>query len=223
MDKIILKAENRELQGRKAGQLRRRGILPGNVFGRDVKSQSIQIDVKEFKKVFEKAGETNIVEVELAKTVRPVLIHNVQVDPVSNEMLHVDFLQVDLKKKVTAEVPVEVVGISPAEKQSLGTVVQYIYEIGVETLPTEIPDKFEIDISLLTDVDQMVQVKDLKVDTAKVKIEQDPEAIIVKVEPPKEEKEEVAPVSTEAEEGAAEAGIAKDGKGEDGNEEASVG
>lgn len=195
MNEIKLKAEKRELEGRKVKKLRRDGLLPANIFGRGVKSQSIQVNLKEFGQVFQKAGETNLVEVGLGKETRPVLIHNVQLDPITDQVLHVDFLQVDLKKKVTAEVPVELVGVSPAEKQSLGTVVQYVNEIKVEALPTEIPDKFEIDISVLSEVDQMVQIKDLKIDASKVKIEGDPEQLVVKVEPPKAEKEEVAPVA----------------------------
>jgi large subunit ribosomal protein L25 len=199
MDKIELKAEKREISGRKVKKLRSQGLVPANIFGSDVKSLSIQVSQKEFDKVYKKAGETNLVEIVIGKETRPVLIHNVQNDPVSDLMLHVDFLQVNLNKKVSAEVPVELVGESPAEKQAIGTVVQYVDKIEVEALPTEIPDKFEVDLINLAEVDQMFQVKDIKVDANKVKIELDPETIIAKVEPPKEEKEEVAPMVTEGE------------------------
>lgn len=202
MEKITLKVQKRSIQGRKVNGLRNKGILPANVFGRDVASEAIQVDLKEFKTILSKAGETNIVELTLEKGTKPVLINNVQYNPITDDILHVDFLQVDLKKKVSADVPVELVGVSPAEKQSVGTVVQYVNEIKVETLPSEIPDKFEIDISNLSEVDQMIQIKDLKIDVNKIKIEEDPDSIIVKVEPPKEEKEEVSvPVVSEAIEG----------------------
>jgi len=212
MDKITIKAENRELQGRKVKKLRNEGLVPANIFGRDVKSVAVQVDQKDLTKVFAKAGETNIVEVELGKETRPVLIHNIQYHPVEGQILHVDFLQVDLKKKVKAEVPVELIGESPAEKQALGTVVQYVDEIEVEALPTEIPDKFEVDISILAEVDQMIQVKDIKVDVSKVEIKADIESLVAKVEPPKEEKEEIPATPVESEEGYNEGG-ATEGEG----------
>ena len=206
MDKVILKAEQRKLSGRKTKALRRSGIIPGNVYGKKVKSVSLQVDLSEFKKVFAKTGETNLVELQLGKEVKPVLIHNIQIDPVSDALLHIDFLQVDLKEKVTAQIPLELVGESPAEKQGLGTVVLYLNELEVEALPADLPDKFEIDATALTEVDQAVAVKDLKVDVTKVEVKAEPDEILAKVEPPRAE-EEILPPATEVEEGAAEATI----------------
>ena len=111
-----LKAEKRKVEGRKVKTLRREGILPANVYGKDVKSLSIQVSLKEFSKVFKEAGETGLVEIEIGKEKRPVLVNNIQYDPVTDLPLHVDFHQVDLKKKTTASVPIEFVGDAPAEK-----------------------------------------------------------------------------------------------------------
>lgn len=99
MDKKVLKAEKRSLTGRKVKSLRNEGKLPANVFGRNVKSISIQVDGKDFEKTFREVGETGLVELTLGKEKRPVLVHNVQSDPVTDTLLHVDFLQVDLKQK----------------------------------------------------------------------------------------------------------------------------
>jgi large subunit ribosomal protein L25 len=203
MEKITLKSEPRELFGRKVLRLRKMGIIPANVYGRNVKSQSLQIVLKDFQTVFAKAGETGLVELDLEKEKLPVLVHDIQYEPVSHDILHIDFLQVDLKQKVTAQVPVEFVGESPAEKQGLGTVVQYIDEIEVEALPAELPDKFEVDISVLSEVGQAIYIKDIKHDS-KVEVKENSDEIVAKVEPPKEEKEEVKPVSVEAEAVAAE-------------------
>ncbi|OGM09796.1 hypothetical protein A2W13_01280 [Candidatus Woesebacteria bacterium RBG_16_36_11] len=196
MVNLILKAEKREITGRKVKRMRKEGILPGNIYGKNIKSVSLMVKEKDFEDMFKKVGETSLLQIELGKEKRPVLVHNVQMDPLSDKPIHVDFLQVDLKEKVTAEVPVELVGESPAEKQGLGTVVQYIQEIEVEALPTDLPDKFEVDISNLIEVDNAVFVKDLKVDKKKIEIKNDMEVILVKVEAIKEEVEEVpvAPV-----------------------------
>lgn len=198
MDKIILKAEKREITGRKVKKLRREGILPGNIYGKKVKSIGIQIAMRDFQEVFGKAGQTGLVELHVDHEKRPVLIHNLQADPVTDKPIHADFLQVDLKEKVNATVPVELTGESPAEKGGLGTVVLQLSEIDVEALPGDLPDKFVVDISKLTEVDQAVFVKDLSYNRKKIEVKVDKEQIIVKVEPPqKEEKVPPAPTAEE--------------------------
>lgn len=200
MNKITLKIEKRKLTGRKVKRLRLEGIVPANVYGKKVKSEAVQVDSKEFAKVFEKAGETGIVELVEGKTVRPVLIHDVQIHAVSGEPLHVDFMQVDLKVKVTATVQVVMEGESPAEKSGIGTVVQQLQEIEVEALPADLPEKFVVDATKLAEVDQAVLVKDLDYDKSKVEIKTDLEGIVAKVEPPQKE-EVIAPPVEEAAEG----------------------
>ena len=187
MEKIVLKAKIRKDIGRKVKLLRKEGILPANIYGKKIKSESIQIDLKEFLNIYKVVGDTKLFYI----NERPVLVTNIQKDPVSDSLLHIDFHQVDLKEKVEAKVPVELIGESPAEKQSIGTVVQYLNEIEVEALPTDLPDKFEIDISKLSEVDQMVHVKDLSFDKSKIEVKTDLEEILVKVEPP--QKEEIIP------------------------------
>jgi large subunit ribosomal protein L25 len=174
------------------------GILPGNVFGNKIKSTSIQFKAEDFGKVYKEVGETGLLNIQIdgEKEERPVLVVNLQKEPVSDSFLHVDFHQVDLKVKVEARVPVELTGESPAEKQGIGTVVLYINEIEVEALPMDLPEKFVVDVTTLTEVDQAMHVKDLKIDKTKVEVKTDIESVLVKVEPP--QKEEVivpAPVA----------------------------
>ncbi len=195
MTKISLKADKRTVFGRKVKALRRDGLIPANVFGKKIDSLALTINTKEFHEVFDKAGETQIIDLDG----RPVLVSNITSDPVSGDFLHVDFRQVDLTEKITANVPVEIIGESPAEKQGLGTVVQQISEIEVEALPADLPEKIEIDAALLIEVDQAIFVKDLKIDK-KVAVKTELESIVVKVEPPtKEEVVEVAATPVEGE------------------------
>ncbi len=201
MQKLNLKSEHRELVGRKVKSLRSKGIVPANVYGNDIKSESLQLDRKQFEEIYKQAGETGLVELEVGKETKPVLIHEVQRHSVSGDILHVDFLQVDLKQKITANIPVEITGESPAEKSGLGTVVKQINEIEVEALPADLIEKFEIDASLLTEVDQAIKVSDLKYDKSKIEVKADMEAIVVKVEPPQKEEVIAAPVAVEGAEG----------------------
>jgi large subunit ribosomal protein L25 len=199
MQKEELKADLRKLKGRKIKNLRLEGILPANISGKKIKSEAVQVNLKDFKKTFSKIGETGLLELKLGNEVRHVLIHNIQKNPVSNEYVHADFLQVDLKEKVEAEVPVELSGESPAEKQGIGTVVQYLNEIKVEALPTDLPEKFVVDVSTLAEIDQAVFIKDLIVDRAKVDVKDGAEEIVVKVEPPQKIEEVAPPAPVEGE------------------------
>ncbi len=192
MDKKILKAEERKISGRKVKTLRTQGLLPGNVYGKKIKSLAVQVNKKEFEKVYKEVGETGLITLQVNKEELPVLVNNVQAHPVTDEPIHIDFRQVDLKIKVTAKVPVEVTGESPAEKQGIGTVVQYLKEVEIEALPADLLEKFEVDTSALAEVDQAIYVKDLKVDKSKIEIKTGGEEIVVKVEPP--QKEEVVEV-----------------------------
>lgn len=192
-EKLKLKAEKRKVAGRKVRKLRREGILPANIYGKKVKSQAVKLDLRTFLPVYQEAGETGIVNLTLkgeTKT-RPVLIHNVQLDPVTDQPLHADFYQVDLKKKVATEVPIELVGESPAVKEKVGILIQPLTEVEVEALPTELPDKFEVDITGLKKVGDAVIVGDIKVPKG-VKVLTGGKQILAKIEPPAKE-EEVAP------------------------------
>ena len=192
MKKLSLKAEKRKVFGRKVKNLRKQDLLPGNIFGREFKSLAVQAELKEFEKIFKEAGETRIIEIQVDKKKAPVLISNIQKDPVTDDYVHVDFMKVDLKKKVTAKIPVELVGESPAEKKGVGVVVSQLDEIEVESLPTDLPEKFEIDISKLEQVDQAIYIKDIKIEKDKIEIKENEDKIIVKIEPPSKEEEPIA-------------------------------
>lgn len=195
MDKKILKAEQRKLSGRKVKTIRTQGLIPGNIYGKKIKSEAVQVDKKEFETLYKEVGETGLITLQVGSEDHPVLVNNVQKHPISDEPIHIDFRQVDLKTKVTAAVPVEVTGESPAEKQAIGTVVQYLKEVEIEALPTDLLEKFEVDTSGLAEVDQAIYVKDLKFDKSKVEIKTGGDEIVVKVEPPQKEEVIEVPVA----------------------------
>jgi len=203
-DKILLNAQKRTILGRKVKKLRAEGILPANIYGKDIKSLAVQVDLKDFNTVFKTAGETNIVYLSIEKQKgkeKPILIHNVQVDPVSDELLHVDFHQVDLTKKVTADIPLEIKGEAPAVEKG-GVLVQLMDEVEVEALPTDLPDKIEVDVSKLAEIGDTIVLKDLKIDTKKVKLtEENLKTVVAQIEEPTKEKEEEKKPEAEVKEG----------------------
>lgn len=218
---LEIKAQKRKLTGRKVKTLRREGTLPANIYGKKVSSLAIQVPIEDFLKVFKQAGETGIVELKLNGEIRPALIHNVQFDPITDTPIHADFLQVNLAEKVSATVPIEIIGDSPAEKAGEGILVQQMNEIEVEALPRDLPEKFMVDVSGLSKIDDVILVNDLPVDKSKVTLKSPTEQIVVKVEPPAKE-EEVAPPPAEgvvpAEEAPAVEGEVPASEGEEGSQ-----
>lgn len=196
-----LSAEKRTLLGRKVKSLRREGILPANVFGKDVKSQAIKLPANEFIAVYKETGETGIIEISIKgeTKVRPVLVSNVAVNPATDAFLHVDFRQVDLKAKITAEVPIELISESLAVKDRIGILIQPLSAVEVEALPTDFPESLELDISSLKEIDDSLSVSDLKI-PEKIKILTSDEEILVKINPLAEEEKAPEPEVVEGEE-----------------------
>jgi large subunit ribosomal protein L25 len=190
---IKLKAKKRNLKETKAKKLRREGILPANIYGKNIKSESIMIPLTDFNKAFKKAGETSLIEIELGKDKRTVLISDIQTDPVTDIPLHADFKQVNLKEKVTATVPVELTGEAPAEVKGVGTLVQQVSELEVEAFPLDLPEKLIGDVSKLEEVESRILLSDLKYDHGKVGVEAADDLIIAIIQPPQKEEEVVVP------------------------------
>lgn len=194
--KTQLQATIRTVLGRRVSTLRRESKIPGNIYSKHKDSVAVTVDKKEFLKLYSTAGETTLVEVQIdgEKAKRPVLIRETQRHPVSGNIVHVDFQQVDLSQKVTANIPVETVGESEAVKAG-GVLVITHNEIEVEALPTDLPEGFQIDISKLNEVGDTITVADLQFDTKKVSISLEPEEVLATIQAQEEEK--VEEVTTE--------------------------
>lgn len=171
MKKHSLIAPKRDVLGRKVKKLRRAGQIPATVYGKKVTSFSVTVPADRFAKTYSEAGETGLVEllIEGKKGAtglpagRQVLIHHVQKDPVTGAFLHVEFHQVDLKEKVHANIPLVIVGASPAVSEKKGVLLTILDEVEVEALPMELIDKIEVHVGDLMEVDQEVRIGDLKV------------------------------------------------------------
>jgi large subunit ribosomal protein L25 len=189
MSTFELSANTRTIFGRKTKQLRNKGVVPANIFGKKIKSVPIELDKAILVDVMRKAGETGLINLTIKgeEKARPVLIAGYAQNPVSDELLHVDFHEVDLKQKTTAAVPVHTVGESPAVEAG-NILVLLRNEIEVEALPTDLPDAIEVDITGLVEVGDTVHAKDLKVDRSKVELDiEDEEPVVTIQEPAKEE------------------------------------
>lgn len=183
-----LKAQSREDVGKKLKSLRQKGIIPAVVYGSGHKPISIQVDYKEFGKIFEQAGESTLIKLRVGNEVKNVLIHDIAKDPVSGRFIHVDFYHVRMDKAIKAEVPLIFTGEAPAVKALEGVLIKNITEVEVEALPKDLPHEIKIDISGLDSFDKHIRAKDLILPSG-VKIDLDPDEVIVSVMPPRAEEE----------------------------------
>jgi len=197
IQKIAVRA--RDITGKKVKRLRRDGVLPGVVFGLHKDSANVQVDLREFEKGYRRWGNTTLVTLEgLTDGEQPALIHDVTRSTLNGQLLHVDFLRVSLTEKVHADVPIHFVGESPAVKGG-AVLVHAKSEVGVEAFPQDIPHAIEVDISGLLEIDDSIYVRDLKVDTTKVEIQDDGDDLLVRVVPVRIEEEAPAPAAAAAE------------------------
>ncbi len=199
-----LKVEKRKVLGKQVKKLRRDGIIPANVYGKNIKSESVQVNASELEKVYKETGETGLVDLEFAGKSIPVLIHNVQKN-FRGKVLHTDFFQVNLKEKVKAMVPLEIVGEPKAVIDKIGLLMNILSDVEVEALPEELPEKIDVNVAHLANIDDQITVADLKA-PAGVEVLTDASQVVSKIG-------ELV-TKEAAEEAAAEAAAAEAAKGE---------
>lgn len=199
MQKHSLSVEARKVFGKKIKKLRKEGILPGNIYGKDFKSTAIQMATEAFLSTLSTAGHSGIVELQLGNETIPTLIHEVTYNHITRAPLHADFYKVNLKEKVKATVPVELVGEPKAVTEKLGLLMQTLHEVEVEALPTELPEKIELDVVHLAQVGDGLKVSDMKV-SADVTILADNEQEVARIAElvSKEAEEQAAAEAAEA-------------------------
>ena len=163
MDTLELAVDVREALGKKARFLRREVITPANIYGRNLDSVALQLHSADLVQALSQAGRNAVLAVKVngEKKPRPAVIRNVQRHPVTDRIVHVDFLQVDITRAITSDVPVLLIGESPLPKTST-VISQTLSSIQVSGLPMDIPSSVEADVSVLVEVDQSILVSDLQ-------------------------------------------------------------
>jgi len=193
-------AKIRETGEKNNSELREKGLLPAVLYGPKTESRAIAVDIKELQKAYKEAGESSLITLKLDKKEYPVLIHDLQTDPISGQPVHVDFYQPDLEKKIEASIPIILDGEAPAVKALGGTLYKNISEVEVKAFPNNLPREIRIDISQLNTLEDHIKIKDIKVGEG-VEILGEPEEIIVSVSAPEDVEEELAkPVEEKVEE-----------------------
>ena len=190
MDDLNLDLNSREILGKKVANLRRSGITPVHLYGDNTNALSLQCDTQILNKIIPEAGRNIPIHVSLPgeDAASVCFVREVQHHPVTDEIIHVDFLKVDVSSVVRTEVPVAVEGISPAVRNLGGTLLQPLQTVLVEALPMSIPAGFSLNAELLVDFDINLYVKDIVVPSGVTMIS-DPEEMVATAVPPRIESE----------------------------------
>ena len=195
MEEIVIKANRREIVGKRTKGLRREGILPAVIYGRHVETQPLSMDHKETSQILEGLSPSALIVLQVDGEQHYVLVREKQRDVISGSLLHVDFQDVLLTEKTRANVTIHLTGVSPAVRDMGGILVQNLEQLDVEALPRDLPEYIEVDISGLEEIGDAIYVRDLHL-MGEVDVLADPDDVIVVVTMPEaevevEEEEEV--------------------------------
>ncbi len=198
---FVLKVEKREEKGRKTNKLRKQGFLPAILYGEGVKKNILlKVEKNLFKKALSEAGTSSLITLDLAgggKETYNVLIHSYSTDPLSGEIIHIDFFKPSAKKETIVEVPLVFEGEAPAVKDKGGVLLKEIHSIEIKGLIYNLPKEIKVDLTSLKELGDRIKVEDLGI-PENVSVMRDKEDIIALVEEHKEE--EIPAVEPEAEE-----------------------
>lgn len=166
MEIMELEVENRTTLRKKVKALRRSGMTPANIFGHAIESQAVQVNTAKAEKVLRRAGSTHMIALKSPswQNIHRVLVKNVQRDPISGRLFHIDFYEVRMEDKVKVEVPLLFQGESPAAQRAGLVLVQNLRAVEVECLPGDIPENIAVDLSRLAQAGDHILVGSLKVD-----------------------------------------------------------
>ncbi|MFL2746062.1 MAG: 50S ribosomal protein L25 [Dehalococcoidia bacterium] len=192
MNQLAIDITHRTTVGKKVKKLRQNGKIPIRLFGGGLDPMPMQADASSLGKILSQAGFNSpiFVNFDSSKEENVCFIREVQRDPITEELLHIDLLKVDMSKKIIVEVPVRLFGIPDAVKNLGGILLQSINSIPVSALPLSIPESISVDVTILVDFDKSIRIKDIEFEDG-VEPERDPDTLIARVVPPRIDEEEV--------------------------------
>jgi len=197
MEKLDLEVKEREKIGKQLQGLRKGGIIPAIVYGKGIKSLPVQVDEKVFTKLISRLSSKNVIlNLKVGGDSLPVMMHEIQKDLLSNKIIHVDFRKVAMDEEIKAKVKVVLLGEAEGVKSDGGILVNPLREIEIKSLPANIPDKIEINISELK-IGDAIHVSNLPPIKGVEYITPAQEIIVTVSAPTKEE--EIAPPAVAAE------------------------
>lgn len=182
MENLTLQVTDRNILGKKTRFLRREGVTPVHLFGHNLKSLALQSDTAQLQQIVSKAGTTKLIslKIENEKHPRNVFIREIQRQPSTGALIHVDFYQIRKTERMKAEVPIILVGEAPVMKVRGRFLMQTLNSLSIECLPDKLPPQIEVDLCPLQEVNQSIYVRDITLNPD-ITVNTDPNHLVVKV------------------------------------------
>ncbi|MBT6068652.1 50S ribosomal protein L25 [Candidatus Peregrinibacteria bacterium] len=201
MDTIVLEAKVRD-KNLKLNHLRADSRVSAEYYGKGVENMSLDLDYQDFRRAFMAGGGNTVFDLTIDGKAHKVLVHEVQMDPMTDLYTHIDFISVDMNKEVTTQIPLVFTGTAPAVKELGGTLIENRNEVTVKCLARDLIHEIEVDITSLEDFNAVIHISDITV-PAGIEIVDELELTIATISAPKTA-EQIEAEEAEATEAAAE-------------------
>ncbi|MEH7125102.1 50S ribosomal protein L25/general stress protein Ctc [Bacillus sp. JJ1532] len=186
MTTVLQAKERKEFRGSVLTRIRQEGNIPAVVYGAKIESQSIYFNEKDFTKVIRQVGRNGVISLDLSGKKHNVVLSDYQADPIKNEIIHVDFLAVDMNQEITANVRIALTGDAAGVKDG-GVMQQALHEVSVTATPDNIPQSVDVDVTSLQ-VNETLTIGDIKTNL-NYEINNEEEEVIASILPPRQEEE----------------------------------
>jgi large subunit ribosomal protein L25 len=200
MEEVLLQANKRDVVGKQVKTLRREGVLPGIVYGRGISSIPISLNAHKANQILSAITSSSLVDLEIDGERHKTLVREKQRDPVTGDVLHIDFYEVSMTAKLRTDVMLEFQGESPAVKELMGVLVNVLESLEIECMPQDLPNRIIADLSTLEEIGDSLYVRDIIL-PPNIELISDIDGLVVVISAPAvEEIEEVEEVEITEEE-----------------------
>ena len=178
MEEFEFEAQSRKVVGKQVKALRREGKLPAILYGTGIDPMPVTLDYRVASRTLQNVTPSQLVTLKVDGEVHNALVRDRQRDPVTYDLLHVDFLRVSMTERLRAEVAIELVGASPAVAEMSAILDTQLESLSVECLPADLPSSIQVDVSALVSIGDVLTVAELTL-PPKVDVLNEPEEIVV--------------------------------------------
>ncbi len=161
MERVVLEATKRNIIGKKVKNLRLEGKVPAIIYGSDVGSLPITLNMRDTTNTLNKVSGSAILTIDVDGEKHAALVREIQQDFIRGTLLHVDFLAVSMKEKLRTSVSIALIGDAPVLEEFSAIIMSGVDQIEVECLPQDLPEVIEVDVSHLAELGQAIYVKDI--------------------------------------------------------------
>lgn len=196
---MIIKAQKRDILGKKNKQLRKQNLIPASIYGPGIKKTlTVSLNEKDFRKLYKAVGHSKLFDYEVdGSAAKKGLLKEVQIDKLKDKVIHASIYSVDMDKEISTTVPIKFTGVSLAVKNNIGLIITQLTDIEISCLPGDLPNEIIADISNLNEIGDSIFIKDLNIGDKITLVDLTEDAVVATIAAPQKSIEEETPVEEE--------------------------